>query len=196
MSKHTKEPWILAPQSEPYEDLKIVSGHRAVCKLWLDDAPVRDYNETQEANARRIVACVNACAGLPSESLDLITSTTIGMVGYVKQRDAARKQRDDLLAALTSIVYKNSTGEYKNSFIDETVLNDLVAEAIETVDDILELLPGSSLMDPPDGGSVSIPEQIKRLIESYEQKLLAKDEDFAQRVKAIHKSYDPLFIKF
>ena len=55
--------------------------------------------EGQEANARRIVACVNACDGIWTDELEEI-SRTGGMLG--PREDVARiaKQRDELLEAL------------------------------------------------------------------------------------------------
>lgn len=47
-------------------------------------------------NCRRIVACVNACAGLPQDALDG-GWTALGMSEYAK---SVEQQRDDLLAAL------------------------------------------------------------------------------------------------
>ena len=56
------------------------------------------------ANARRIVACVNACAGIPSEMLEAMPS---GPVSLLPMYARIEKQRDELLAAL----------EYANSII-------------------------------------------------------------------------------
>ena len=54
---------------------------------------------TSASNARRIVACVNACEGISTEELEGIAKTG-GMLG--PREDVARtaKQRDELLAAL------------------------------------------------------------------------------------------------
>lgn len=57
-----------------------------------------------QANARRIVACVNACAGMTNEQLDnvcMISGSLINRFGeqmaYLGQ---VEKERDELLAAL------------------------------------------------------------------------------------------------
>ena len=87
MSKHTQEPW-------------------KVCH-WKDDRrgfEIADRNQNRvgfdmtEANARRIVACVNACAGLPTEQLE--SSPPGGVLNGVAGLIA---QRDELLAALEII---------------------------------------------------------------------------------------------
>lgn len=57
-----------------------------------------------EANARRIVACVNYCKGLPTEGV--ITATALGKTAEVSlhQLADAITQRDQLLAALERMV--------------------------------------------------------------------------------------------
>lgn len=39
---------------EPYQPIKIKGGRHTVCSVWMDDAPVHDFNAMQRANARRI----------------------------------------------------------------------------------------------------------------------------------------------
>lgn len=58
-AKHTPGPWITneADHDAPYQDIKIKAGkHHTVCTVWIDDAPVHDFNALQEANARLIAA--------------------------------------------------------------------------------------------------------------------------------------------
>lgn len=55
--KHTKEPWHVVGVDNSYE---IFSESEDYDVAWSIDS---------EANAERIVACVNACAGVPSEDL-------------------------------------------------------------------------------------------------------------------------------
>jgi len=58
-AKHTPTPWTIELPEEPYSDIEIKSGRRRVLKLWLDDAPVNDFNDEQRANAKLIVKAVN-----------------------------------------------------------------------------------------------------------------------------------------
>lgn len=53
MSNYTPGPWI-AEEEEPYY-LTVRGGHR-IAEVYLDDAPVDDYNRVQRANARLIAA--------------------------------------------------------------------------------------------------------------------------------------------
>lgn len=58
MSKHTPGPWDtdLSEHDHPYQDIAVRSGTRTICRVWIDDAPVHDYNAEQLANARLIAA--------------------------------------------------------------------------------------------------------------------------------------------
>jgi uncharacterized protein YbaR (Trm112 family) len=84
--EHTKEPWhvlnIFAhPEIRNKEDEFILALYRG----------------ERIANARRIVACVNACEGIQTEFLEL------GEAEWVKalsERNALINQRDELVAAL------------------------------------------------------------------------------------------------
>ena len=86
-TEHTPEPWFW---SEKYGEVCFRSkeddqSYGIACPVDL----------TEEANARRIVACVNACAGLPTEVLERYKLGVIG-VDY----KSTKQQRDELLAAL------------------------------------------------------------------------------------------------
>jgi hypothetical protein len=58
-TQHTPGLWTTdeAAHDAPYQDIKIKAGkHHTVCTVWIDDAPVRDFNAAQRANARLIAA--------------------------------------------------------------------------------------------------------------------------------------------
>lgn len=58
-AKHTPGPWATDEDDHdaPYQDIKIEAGkHHTICTVWIDDAPVRDFNAEQQANARLIAA--------------------------------------------------------------------------------------------------------------------------------------------
>src|SRR5688572_3623792 len=58
MIKHTPGPWGTNEHEHdaPYQDIKIKAENHSIATLWIDDAPVHDYNREQHANARLIVA--------------------------------------------------------------------------------------------------------------------------------------------
>lgn len=98
MSTHTKEPWIVTGGERiKYVEARIGNGmlqEIASCMI------VEHGNH--EENARRIVACVNACAGIPTETLEMASSSIAvsqSLNGYLDMR----KQRNELLAALKGI---------------------------------------------------------------------------------------------
>ncbi len=72
-----------------------------VCQmLWPTE--LRSEQET-EANARRIVACVNACAGFSTETLELLAAIG-GMQNKMVATYTVAKQKDQLLAFANDIL--------------------------------------------------------------------------------------------
>ncbi len=72
MTQHTPEPWNYKVAEweniygKVYGNLAIVN---AQCQEMFRSTRLLPYEE-QEANAHRIVACINACAGIPTEALE------------------------------------------------------------------------------------------------------------------------------
>jgi hypothetical protein len=93
MSKHTKEPWGVTKCFCSKPECNNYTLDQASAGGWLN-----------EANARRIVACVNACARVSTDDLEDVQGN-FG-AAYVDARDRAiryKNQRDELLAELTAI---------------------------------------------------------------------------------------------
>ena len=86
-TEHTPEPWAT-------NGTRIESEHS---HGWANDGWIIAGLEgpDAEANARRIVACVNTCAGLPTEVLERYK---LGVIGV--EYKSTKQQRDELLAAL------------------------------------------------------------------------------------------------
>jgi hypothetical protein len=108
-TKHSPEPWR-ADVDDP-SDILDASG-AACASGWSFDEPGGWFRqEPAEANARRIVACVNACAGIPTEEVEagVLALTVEALValrtgngpargmGEVMARDALRRlgERDE-----------------------------------------------------------------------------------------------------
>lgn len=89
-TEHTPEPWAT-------NGTRIESEHS---HGWANDGWIIAGLEgpDAEANARRIVACVNVCAGIPTEVLERYKLGVIG-VDY----KLTKQQRDKLLAAAEAI---------------------------------------------------------------------------------------------
>lgn len=91
MSEHTKEPWSVIAPSAKHECARIFAGTR-----YLGSIGNSDETEAQTvANARRIVACVNACEGIPTSQLERATPYDTALF--------FKAQRDELLAALKEV---------------------------------------------------------------------------------------------
>ena len=101
MIKHTKEPWFHHAASGSqhcaggYINASESRSDHAIAHICGSGFKCGEY----QANARRIVACVNACAGLPTEQLE---SSPIG--GVLNGVAGLIAHRDDLLAALEGLL--------------------------------------------------------------------------------------------
>lgn len=94
--QHTPDPWSYQASipEEGYECFWINSGSRQISSF---DGP---QNEEQFSNVRRIVACVNACAGYTTEELEQATLDKRHRHEIIADLVKSNKQRDDLMAAL------------------------------------------------------------------------------------------------
>lgn len=71
-------------------------------------------NVDREANARRIVACVNVCVGLPTEALEKLFAAKSGKpIDYVR----LKQQRDELATALRGVIAIAVAGRDTDEFI-------------------------------------------------------------------------------
>lgn len=125
--KHTPEPWYLPPGDLIF--VSKVGGKGYVAKMMPLGAPrdrkglPPDISDEMCANARRIVACVNACRGLPTEELE-----QKGLVAAVgTQLLDVEQQRDELLKALEE-VHRISSGS--NMTHNMMVIRNHCADAI------------------------------------------------------------------
>ncbi len=98
--QHTPDPWSYQASipEEGYECFWINSGSRQISSF---DGP---QNEEQFSNVRRIVACVNACAGYTTEELEQATLDKRHRHEIIADLVKSNKQRDELLAALEHIL--------------------------------------------------------------------------------------------
>ena len=97
MSKNTSELWSVVPGFYPgFVEIFGASFKISVVTHAADISLVESMNRIEDA--RRIVACVNACAGLPTEKLESSPPGGIlnGVAGLIAQRN-------ELLAALEII---------------------------------------------------------------------------------------------
>ncbi len=103
MSTHTKEPWITKELTEHPLDWGIYSKDNVnITNITILFESPDMPQEENEANAKRIVACVNACVDVSNEIL--LEASTNGWAGawidINKKLFDAQQQRDKLLEAL------------------------------------------------------------------------------------------------
>ena len=96
MNNFTDGPWHVV-EGRTHGSIEVFSGETAIAEIW------RRGNETLEiANARRIVACINACDGFSIEELDGANLFKDSIESDAEIL-ALRQQRDELLKALQGI---------------------------------------------------------------------------------------------
>ena len=109
--EHTPEPWIIRRGDWSTRATLITTAKRRRNKTVpiaeVDtDGFNKEFGDEQKANARRIVACVNACAAIPTDELEKAAADPIaGMFGRlagksVSQRDHAVRALSQLLSVL------------------------------------------------------------------------------------------------
>ena len=97
MIDHTPEPWKWHAQGEANEYCMLTHDGRWVI-AFRQNGELTD--ERQQANARRIAVCVNACKGIPNDQLEMDSAAFIDVFN---EYNALKLQKRALLAALTLI---------------------------------------------------------------------------------------------
>ena len=95
-TEHTPEPWRIG--TPPPNGEQTIGNEKGL----MVAVATTGHGVSAEANARRIVACVNACAGIPDEQLyDQEPGCLLSaMVEQEQEIMTITKQRDELLASL------------------------------------------------------------------------------------------------
>lgn len=125
MKKHTSEPWFIDGQCAAAESDQVNNGfYTAICK-----------GPDGEANARRIVACVNFCAGISTENLEVNEK----LLWLAEQYNALKYQSGALSLALeearTGLVWYQEHCPSNSNGSDD--------KALARIDAALELAKGS-----------------------------------------------------
>ena len=93
---HTREPWHLYHENKVIEIHDGTSDAKSSIVFWTGfDAGDKPHKE-KLANARRIVACINACAGIPTEQLETShrnSAVTRLVENNIELLEAAKKYR-------------------------------------------------------------------------------------------------------
>lgn len=99
--KHTPEPWATDYRERPdgmfAQEVFDANGETIATLAWFPVDSGVGTTTNREANARRIVACVNACIGVSNGELAMTTMSAV-----LARMNEAEQQRDELLAALVN----------------------------------------------------------------------------------------------
>jgi hypothetical protein len=101
MKNHTKEPWVVRSPGHVFHGDLVVA---LVADTILDQEIAGDLIKIQHANAARIVACVNACAGIPNAALSQGIVPVHLFSAVCEQRDANRERIKELVACVTELI--------------------------------------------------------------------------------------------
>lgn len=120
--QHTQEPWYASKEDGNWRVMAAdENGGYTLADMYCDDP---------EANSRRIVACVNACAGIPTE--ELVRAKYLNTASYA-MRQKAEKHRDELLAALKKFLDSHEECADFDGFTAQLVSMDDYHEAQEAI---------------------------------------------------------------
>ena len=95
-NKYTPEPWRAFNNGEGV--VGVGTDHSDVCWTRIEEGGWLNSDRTIDTdyeNARRIVACINACAGIDTELLEIIEDNDKTLAGVIAN---VEKQRDELMA--------------------------------------------------------------------------------------------------
>lgn len=119
---HTKEPWRIIERRIPHRlgehiERNIATAyidgqlhdHYPVVSVAIgigkEGEPPVHFLGTSEANARRIVACVNACAGIDTEMLEVgCVPVQAKAMAYKQQCDQLEREKAELLEAVVGVI--------------------------------------------------------------------------------------------
>lgn len=101
--EHTKEPWKVDNNEFPAVGSVLDLDGEQVCQTSerRDSIGVKNQLTKREANARRIVLCVNACEGIED---NVLSGARLGIDGFKARIEHLEKQRDCLISALEEII--------------------------------------------------------------------------------------------
>jgi hypothetical protein len=94
---HTKEPWI-SRFNGLYSEIGIENSNQCIATVHSNSV----IQNTDQEDARRLVACVNACIGIETKVLEECGSDFLGHYTQMKDVESLRAINLELLTALKS----------------------------------------------------------------------------------------------
>lgn len=164
MIKHTPEPWATEYRERDgsyRQEIFDVNGEAIAYLAWFPIPTATGTTTNRKENARRIVACVNACAGWATEQLEAMeigsmketisrladanSDATTWEARATKEASSAadlQAQVDELLAAakhmLNNVAFVNFGGQWNNSFVEDADLT----EYCQPLQDVINKITG------------------------------------------------------
>jgi len=164
--QHTPEPWDDGRPLEFVEIMRNDGGKVEIIqgsKIWANVYSPK--TEFRAARARRIMACVNACRGIPTKGLEEAAEETGGMLAVIHGFYAVQKERDGL--RVKGAEWQQIAADQNNMACDLVMERDkahaLLAESVTILEALRELMVTLS----PDivlGGFDSIVDKIKQAL--------------------------------
>ena len=134
-SEHTKEPWYADEQSYDSSNFYIRGSDKNGKRLTFGKGAIahlpRSTIMPTEANARRIVACVNACQGISTEELEAykrvdFLSDGLKALTYKQQRDELLAATEQALEALWDCTVKLESQQFRNPVQIPPIYTDII----------------------------------------------------------------------
>lgn len=100
MSKYTPEPWVLFEVGDRLKHQSPASSDKTSILTVASEGDVQFGAVYNDEDARRIVACVNACAGIPTEILELDEKSALACREHVQKLKSVVAELVSTMASL------------------------------------------------------------------------------------------------
>lgn len=97
---HSPEPWVEPKYGRGIED---ANGETVILGIRDCDMQMQYDESAKEEDMRRIRACVNACAGIPTEDLEAMGDPTLMAATDAIVDRLIEKNRDEIVPMLESV---------------------------------------------------------------------------------------------
>lgn len=138
---HTPEPWqVLTGKNAHPSSVEISADGRAIAEMWLRGETIA------QDNARRIVACVNACAGIDIDFLERIplTAVTAQLKKLTEQRDVAWAEQSEIRKAIQANPEESTEDEVRRVVYQR----DILQQQRDTLLAALEMIANEAYLQP------------------------------------------------
>lgn len=95
-------------------------------------------------------------------------------------------------SSLLALITRLRAAEADARLSQVSTLTEWYSNSLDVINEVAAALPGAHYMDPPDGGDVSIPEQVRRMAKDAERYRLLRDGSGWPAVFASHDAPEPL----